>query len=304
MQRVFSFILVIALVFLASRVLVRALPGDPAENILAETGSRISLSELRSELGLDRPFWSATLHDARRFAAGDFGKSISNGERVADLLETRAWVTLKLAFMTLIFGLSLSLVLGLLAAHSCENPRFIWADRACSHLGVWMSALPTPWLGPVLMYLLAVQIPLFPIASGERNEWSDLLLPSLTLALVFSGLWCRLIRERVKESLFLGSARGARARGLSEVRVLFKYGMIPVSGPLLAYLGSQAGTLLGGALVTETIFNLRGLGTLLVESVHAREYPVFEAAAFWVAFTSLLGTYAGDWANARLTRAE
>ena len=152
------------------------------------------------------------------------------------------------------------------------------------------------------MYVFAVKIPLFPIASTERGTWGDFLLPAITLSLVFAGLWSRLIRERMKESLFLGSARGARARGLSETRVMLKYGLAPVAGPLLAYLGSQAGALLGGTLITETIFNLRGMGTLLVESVLSRDYPVFEAAAFWVALFALAGTYLGDWANERLAR--
>ena len=140
------------------------------------------------------------------------------------------------------------------------------------------------------MYVLAVALPLFPVSGG-------LALPALTLSIPFSGLWSRLIRERVSETLRLGAAPGARARGIPEWRVVIKYGLAPASGSLLAYLGTQFGALLGGAFVTEAIFDWPGLGSLLVDSVLRRDYPLVEAAVFAAAAASLLGSLFGDWAQ-------
>ena len=125
-------------------------------------------------------------------------------------------------------------------------------------------------------------------------------LTRATLALVFSGLWCRLIRSRVRETLQFGAAQGARARGIPEWKVTLKYGLAPASGALLAFLGTQAGGLLAGAFVVETIFDWPGMGSLLIESVLRRDYPVVEGAVFLAAFASLAGSALGDWLQASL----
>jgi peptide/nickel transport system permease protein len=142
----------------------------------------------------------------------------------------------------------------------------------------------------MLMYILGIKFPLFPIGN-------DLSLPALTLALLMTGIWSRLIRERVRDALFLESAKAARARGISEIKILFKYGLAPVSGALLAYLGTQLGALLGGAFIAEVIFSWPGMGSLLVDSILRRDYPVIEATVFAAAVFSLLGSWLGDWAQ-------
>ena len=133
----------------------------------------------------------------------------------------------------------------------------------------------------MLIVLFAVWIPIFPL--GE-----SVILPSITLSLGLAGVWSRLIRNRVRDSLAFGPATSARARGLPEWRITLKYGLGPVSGLLVAYLGSQFGILLGGAFVTEIIFDWRGLGSLWVSAVLRRDYPVVEAATFVAASTILL----------------
>jgi ABC-type dipeptide/oligopeptide/nickel transport system permease component len=122
--------------------------------------------------------------------------------------------------------------------------------------------------------------------------------------LAFSGLWSRLIRSRLQETLGAPATIAARARGLSERRIVIKYGLAPAAGALLAYLGTQFGALLGGAFVTEVLFGWRGMGSLLVEGVLKRDYPVVEAAVFATAAASLLGNILGDrlqtWFDPRL----
>jgi peptide/nickel transport system permease protein len=290
--RLLSLLAMSLLIFGLTRALIHALPGDPLETLLAETGTAVPREILRAELRLDRPFLAGIAEDLRAVATrGDLGRSILTRQPVAPLLAARLARTVALATAAVVWGLTLSLALGLAAAEPGASRLARALDRLCTGFGALSAALPTPWIGPMLIYALAVRLPLFPLGG-------HLALPALTLALAFAGLWSRLVRERVRETLRLGAAQAARARGIPEWRVLVKYGLAPASGALLAYLGTQFGALLGGAMVTEVVFDWPGVGSLLVESVLKRDYPVVEAAVFATALLSLLGTALGDWAQA------
>jgi len=278
---------VLALVFIGSRALLHALPGDPISTILAETGTPIAADELRHELGLDQPFFTSLRSDAARFLHGDFGRSILSREAIAPLVGYRFMNTVKLTFLSLLIGLPLSLGLGLLTA---GNPGGL-ADRFCTAYGAVVASLPTPWVGPLLIWLLAVRFPIFPIGGSA-------LLPALLLGFVFVGFWSRLIRERVKETLREGAAPSARARGLPEWKVTLKYGFAPCSGPIAAYLGTQIGSFLQSAFIVEVIFGYNGMGTLIIDAVLSRDYPVVQAGIFFAAASALLGTWCGDVAQA------
>jgi peptide/nickel transport system permease protein len=287
LSRTLSGITVLLIVFAASRAMILSLPGDPIDTLLAETGTSLPREELRAELGLDRPFLLSLLDDVKAAGKGDLGRSILSRQPIAPLLVERFSRTVLLALLALTLGLSASLVLGILAAANPRGRTGIWANRICTVHGAISAALPTPWLGPLLIYCFAVALPIFPLGGHPA-------LPALALALAFSGLWSRIIRERVRETLEFGAAPGARARGIAEWRVALKYGFAPASGALLAYLGTQAGSLMAGAFVTEVIFDWPGLGSLLVDAVLKRDYPVVQAAIFVGAAASLIGTWSGD----------
>ena len=273
--------------------MVRALPGDPVDTLIAESGTAIPREELRREMRLDRPFGPALVEDTARMLHGDFGRSLFTKQPIAPVLRNRFGNTLYLTLVSLILALSLSLWIGLRAA---EKPGST-ADRFCTVFGAVTAALPTAWIGPMLIVVFAVWIPVFPLGDS-------VILPSITLSLALSGIWARLIRNRVREALSMGAAQAARARGLPEWRVTIKYGLAPVSGMLVSYLGTQLGALLAGAFVTEVIFNWRGLGSLWVSAVLRRDYPTIEAATFVAAAATLLGILLGDWARSRIDRRE
>ncbi len=289
--RVLALASTVAIAFVASRAIVRSLPGDPLDTLIAETGTELPREELRAELGLDRPFAHALLVDAGAAMGGNFGRSILSRHEIGPLLWERLQRTALLVALAVVVGAALALPLGLLACHGALPGVARAAGNSCTLLGAVTAALPTPWTGPMLAYGLSYVVPVFPLGGHVA-------LPALTLALPFAGFWARLIRERVRETLRTGSARGARARGVGEAVILLKYGLAPASGSLLAYFGTQIGSLLAGAFVTEVIFDWPGMGALLVESVLKRDYPVVEAAVFAAAVASVAGTALGDLARA------
>jgi len=276
-------------IFVATRGLIRALPGTPLETLIAESGTSLSAEILREEFHLDEPFWKATKADLGRALHGDLGISITTRQPIAPLLAHRLVKTLELTLLSMLIMMGMSITLGLAAVDSTSSlGRF--ADPFCSIYGAIVSAMPTPWIGPLLMVVFCVWLPIFPV--GDH-----ILLPALTLSLSFAGFWSRMIRQRVRETLQSGAAPGARARGVPEWKVLLKYGLAPCSGALLAYLGTQMGGLMAGAFVTETIFDWPGMGDLLITAVLRRDYPVVESAAFVAAIAALAGNAIGNWAQ-------
>ena len=281
--RILFLIFTVLAIFTASRAIIRALPGDPVETLMAESGTAIPVEAIRRDLGLDRPFLPALASDLNSALHGNWGISLLSRQPIGPLLKARFAKTLVLVFVSLVLGIALSLLIGLCAAASPGS----FIDRFCSVYGAVTAALPAPWIGPTLLIVFAVWIPLFPV---DRS----VILPAITLSIPFSGLWSRLIRERVGETLRSGAAPGARARGIAEWKVVLKYGLAPCAGALSAYLGTQIGGLLAGTFVVEVIFSWKGMGSLLIEGILSRDYPVVEAATFVAATCCLLGTWLGD----------
>jgi peptide/nickel transport system permease protein len=277
------------LIFVCSRGVIRALPGDPLQTLMAETGTRIPPDQLEESLHLHENFWKATTQDLANALRFQWGNSLLTQEPIAPVLKKRMLATLELSLTTLLFGLLISVPLGLAAAAK-PGGRF---DRICILFSAGFSSIPLSWLGPFLIVVGAVWIPIFPIDG-------NLIPPSFCLSLYLSSFWALLIRSRVREVLTHGAAPGARARGVPEWKVLLKYGLGPASGMLVAYLGTQFGLLLGGAIITESIFNWPGLGSLMVASVLRRDYPVVEATVFIAAAMCLLFSRLGELLRARL----
>ncbi len=276
-------LLLILTLFFASRLMVRALPGNPIETILAETGTSLSVEEVQKEFGLHLS-WQESLQEdlSKLILKGDWGRSIHTREPVSTLIQSRLQNSLLLGFLAFLLALSFSLIL---AAGSVMGSRFL--DRLCTLHSALLSALPTPWIGPVLAYFLAVQIPLFEI-NGSIG------LPLLMLSLNASAFWSRLLRQRLREDIRSDVVRYARAKGLSEAKVVIKHGLAPSLGFFFSYFGTQLGQILAGSMIIEVLFDWPGLGSLLIESVHKRDYPVVEGCIFVTASLLILCTQLGD----------
>lgn len=286
LKRLGSILILLLLIFSTAKAVLRLLPGDPVDVILMETGATIEPEVLRHSLGLDRPFLPATLTQLKSLVLHfDWGNSISQKTPIGPILLKRTQSSLVLAIFALGCSLCFSFLFAFLAhLPSVFQPYLRPSLKAFSATSI---ALPTAWIGPLLGLLLAVQFRVFTLTGG-------IALPVITLALALSGFWVRAFYETLERELRTDVARTARAKGLSEWRVVWKHAFIPAAGPLLAYLGSQAGALFAGAVVTETLFDRPGLGSLLVESIFKRDYPLIEATLIVSSTMILLGNFLGD----------
>jgi len=300
MKRLFQPIALLLLVFILSRSMIRFLPGNPIDTLILESGTKLPRELLQSKINLDESFWVSLLSDAKNALRGDFGISFINSEPVSHILKEHFFPTFHLSLLGLSIALVFSLILGIASAYFKSSTRFNWINHLCTNLGAISAAIPKATLGPIVLYLFIIRIPVFNLPLDNHFSLKTFLLPACVLAFGLSGIWSRLIRERMAESLKSNAVQSARARGLSECVVVFKYGFIPVSSSIVSYIGTQLGHILGGSFIVEVVFNIKGLGTLLVSSALSRDYMVFEACVFLTAAFSLLGIILGDSLKARI----
>lgn len=287
MTRFLTFFFTFFIAALGSQCLLRLLPGDPVDTLMAETGTSIPREVLLKELGLDQPWFIAAPVSLGRALQGDFGNSLFSKKPILPILKARLLGTFQLALLSLAITMLLALPLGLIAAQPLAPSLAARASLLCDGWATLSAAIPTPWLGPILLLLFTVLLNVFPI---ERH----LALPAITLAFASGGHWARLIRERVAEQTQKTWFQAALARGTQTPRLLLIHGLAPSASLLVGQLGSQWGGLMAGAYVTEVLFNWPGLGSWIIEGVLRRDYPVVQAGVMLTAFFSLLGNLLGD----------
>ena len=279
-------------------LLLHVMPGDPVDVMLGESAAPAQRQALRQALGLQRPLqeqYTAFLADLAR---GDMGTSIRDGRPVLALVKQRFPATLVLASSAVIIALMLALPLGMVAA---ANPRG-WIDRVSLLVALLAVAIPNFWLGPLLMLTFAVTLGWLPV-SGSGSV-AHLVLPAVTLGASMAGILTRMTRSALLEVLHEDFTRTARAKGCSAGRTLAVHALPCAATPLLSLIGLQFGALLGGAVVTETIFAWPGLGRLTMEAIHARDYPVVQGCVLTIAITTVIVNLITDlaytWFNPRI----
>ncbi len=294
LRRIFSIIVSLLLIEIIAASAVRLLPGDPVENLLNEFGSDLSREVLRKDLHLDQPWYTASLSAIGRVLSGNWELSLYSRQPVQETVLTAWKSTFELALPSAAIALALALSLGTISALNSSSATY----KFTSLYGAITAAIPSLWVAPISILVFAVWIPIFEVTGST-------LLPALVLGTSFSGTWARLIRERIRESLLQDHARAALARGVPQVRWLLKSGLLPVSGALVSYFLAQLGHIFAGAFVIEVIFNRAGLGTLFIEGILRRDYPVIEAATFASSATCLIFTHLGaqtqKWLDPRLS---
>ncbi|MCA9420397.1 MAG: ABC transporter permease [Nitrospira sp.] len=269
---------VICLVFL----LIHIIPGDPVEVMLGESAQPMDKETLRHALGLDLPlhqqwwiYFNGLLHL-------DLGTSLFSGRAILDLLIERIPATIYLSLVSLLVAIGVALPLGLVAAVRQHTP----FDYGAMGFALFGMSIPNFWMGPLLILVGAIWLGWFPV-SGQEG-WNSVVLPALTLGTAMAAILARMIRSSVLEVLGEDFMRTARAKGLSSTRAVLYHALPNALLPILTLLGLQLGGLLGGAVITETVFAWPGIGLLMIEAIQQRDYPVVQAAVLCISVTYIM----------------
>lgn len=274
-------LIVAALVFF----LTRLAPGDPAALMLGDQATAEDIARLRTAYGLDKPLLLQFFLWLKEVASGNLGQSIFLQRPVTQALFERAEPTFFLAM----FSLAIAAAIGIPAGIASAVWRGRAVDQAVSGLAMLAANIPSFWLGLIFIQLFAVKLGWFPVAgygapeAGFAERLRHLLLPAAVLGVVNSALITRFTRASMLDILDADFLRTARAKGLSERRVLLGHAFRNILVPVITVLGLTLALLIGGAIVTETVFGLPGIGNLVVSAVLRRDYPVIQGALLAVA---------------------
>ncbi len=269
---------VVCLVFL----LIHLIPGDPVEMMLGESARIADRVALTQKLGLDKPLYDQFIGFVGGIFQLDFGYSFHANKPINQLLMERYPATLLLAVVSLIVALIIAIPLGALAATRKNTLADHWA-MTFSLIGV---SIPNFWMGQILILIFALGLGWFPVSG--MNGVSSIVLPALTLGTALAAILSRMIRSTLLEVLGDDYIRTARAKGLSEKRVVFVHAFRNALLPVITLVGLQLGTLLAGAVITEKVFSWPGIGLLVVESIQKRDYPVVQACILVISITYVL----------------
>jgi peptide/nickel transport system permease protein len=276
--------IVITLVF----GLIHMVPGDPVAQMLGEGASVTQVERMRHELGLDRPVLEQYRTYMMGIVRGDLGTSFRNQESVARSIVARYPATIELAIASAIFSILVAVPFGVIGAIRRGRA----ADRVVSFASLLGVSLPNFALGPMLILLFSIMLGLLP-GSG-RDGFSHLILPALTLGGGLAATTTRMVRGSMLEEIRQDYVRTARAKGLNERAVLFGHALRNGLIPVITVLGLQAGGLLAGAIITETVFSWPGLGRLTIQAINARDYPLVQGCILTIALTYILINLATD----------
>jgi len=273
-------------------------PGDPAEIMLGSQATQEDLARLRRELGLTEPLHVQYVHWVAHVARGDLGRSIWMKRPVLDEVLNRYKATLVLTAS----GLLLSTVGGIILGVASAVRPHSFLDRMSAVTSLFGASMPVFWLGIVLMVVFSLWLGWLPASGmwapygegGLRDLLAHLVLPAVTLAAASLTIIARLTRSTMLEILNQDYIRTARAKGLVEQRVVFRHGLKNALIPIVTVVGVQAGYLLGGAVLTETVFAWPGVGLLMVQGILARDFPLVQGCVLVIALTFVLINLAVD----------
>jgi ABC-type dipeptide/oligopeptide/nickel transport system permease component len=259
--------------------LILHLTGDPSLVLLPPDASAEDIQRFREAMGFNDPFIVQYWRFLQGALRGDFGQSLRHGEPAFGLVVERLPATFELAGAALLIALGLAIPAGIVSAIRRNSP----IDYLSTVVALLGQSMPTFWLGIMLILLFSVQLNVFP--SSGRGGLEHLVLPSITLGLFTTARITRLTRSGMLDVLGQDYIRTARAKGVSDRPIVWKHALKNAAIPIVTIVGIELGTLLGGSVITETIFAWPGVGRLSVQAIYNRDYPVVQAAVFLLATT-------------------
>lgn len=295
-RRVLATIPVMAVVALFVFSLLYIAPGDPAAVIAGDQATPEDIEKIRQSLGLDRPFLIRFGEWVWQIARFDLGTSIFTGLPVTQLIAQRIEPTLSLMVVTLIIAVNVAVPMGVLAAWKAGT----LIDRTIMAFAVFGFSVPVFVVGYILAYIFALELDWLPvqgytpISQGIWPWFQNLILPSIALGMVYIALIARITRATMLEVLQQDYIRTARAKGLSQRAVLFLHALKNAAVPIITVIGIGVALLIGGAVVTESVFAIPGLGRLTVDAILRRDYPVIQGLVLLFSFVYVLVNLAVD----------
>ena len=277
-RRLLSTLLVMALVGVFIFLLLHLSPGDPAAIIAGDNATPAQIEAIKTSLGLNDPLHVQFGRWAIRVLNGDLGISIFSNVPVATLIGQRVWPTLSLAFTTIVLAVALAVAAGVLAAWKAGS----LIDRLVMILSVVGFSVPVFVVGYLLIYLFAITLRWLPVqgytplAEGFWPWARHLILPSVALGLAYVALIARITRTAMLDVLAEDYMRTARAKGVATGPMLFKHALKSAGVPIVTVIGIGIALLIGGVVITETVFNLPGIGRLVVDAISKRDYPIIQ----------------------------
>lgn len=284
LRRLLSAIPVLFIVSLISFGLMRLIPGDPAASIAGTSATPAQIEQLRRDLGLDEPLLLQLLHYYQGLLQGDFGKSLLLGKGVLAATMERLPVTIGLSLYALVLTLLIGVASGIIAALRQNT----WVDQVAMMIAMLGISIPNFFLGLLMIIFFAVQLGWLPSGgyvpfSQDPIGWlRSTTMPAISLALLQAGLLARITRSGMLEVLRQDYVRTARAKGLPERQVILKHALANALIPIVTVVGIIISLLLSGAVVTEALFSLPGMGQLLTQAVLSRDYPMVQGGLLLV----------------------
>jgi peptide/nickel transport system permease protein len=254
-------------------LMLHLIPGDPVLALLRgqPTVTPEDYARLRNQLGLDKPLPLQYLHWLGGVLQGDFGESILAHRPVLTMIAEQAWSTVQLTLAAMLLAIAIGTTLGTISALRRNS----WVDTMASLISLFGVSMPSFWFGMILIYVFSLRLGWFPI-TGDGG-WKRLVLPALALSLDFSAIIARLVRSSLIEVLQQDFIRTARAKGLRERYVVVRHALRNSLIAVITIIGLQFGTLLGGAVVIETVFARQGIGRLAVTGILGKDFPLVQA---------------------------
>ena len=300
LRRLLATIPVMVVVAVFVFFLLRLAPGDPAAIIAGEDATAEQIAAVHHKLGLDRPIFEQFVVWIAGMLQGDFGTSIFSNLPVSRLILQRLEPTVSLTLSTLLVAVCLAIPLGVLAAWKARR----LVDRLVMGFAVMGFAMPVFLVGYVLIYLFAMKLHWLPVQGYRRlfgassqgvGAWAyQLVLPWFTLATIYVALIARVTRASVSEALTEDYIRTARAKGITESAVLLRHALANAAVPIATVIGIGVALLIGGVVVTETVFAIPGLGSLTVDAVLNRDFPVIQGVVLFFSVLYVLVNLAVD----------
>ena len=278
-RRILAIIPVMVIVAVFVFLLLRLTPGDPAAILAGDNATPEQLERIRNRLGLADPLHIQFLNWIEQLLRGDLGTSLISGTDVSGMIGSRIWPTIIIAVMTIIISVVLAVPMGVIAAWRHRS----WVDYLVMTFSVLGFSIPVFVIGYIFIQIFSIELRVLPI-QGYRAPSEDFMgflqraiLPSLTLATIYVALIARMTRASMLEVLGEDYIRTARAKGVRENIVLFQHALRNAAVPIMTIIGTGFALLISGVVVTESVFNIPGIGRLTVDAILARDYPVIQA---------------------------